>query len=121
MRTPSERVAEFLERMEVAPPAASHEEARSLLDNTLNAVEDEFSGVSFDPEKHLHDGRLYPPQNDSRRSVVGRSDVVRYRSRGHNIWIGHNGAIRIEKIGRGGHPSICCLDKPGADGKTVEL
>jgi len=119
--TQAERVAEFLKRLSEARPAGSHDEAFSLVRDTLNAVEDQFSGVAFDPDKHLTDGRLYPPQQDSRRSVPGRGDVVRYRSRGHNTLIASNGAIRIEKIGKGGELSICCLDKPGADGRTVEL
>ena len=119
--TQAERVAEFLKRLGEARPAASHDEAFCLVGDTLNGVEDQFSGVAFDPDKHLTDGRLYPPQEDSRRSVPGRDDVVRYRSRGHKPLIAGNGAIRIETIGRGGEPSICCLDKPGADGKTVEL
>lgn len=119
--TQAERVAEFLKRLGEARPAASHDEAFGLVKDTLNGVEDQFSGVAFDPDKHLTDGRLYPPQEDSRRSVPWRDDVVRYRSRGHNTFIASNGAIRIEKIGKGSELSICCLDKPGADGKTVEL
>ena len=119
--TQAERVAEFLKRLGGARPAASHDEAFELVRATLNALEDQFSGVAFDPDKHLTDGRLYPPQQNSRRSVPGRDDVVRYRSRGHNTLIASNGAIRIEKIGKGGELSICCLDKPGADGKTVGL
>src|SRR4051812_33222003 len=118
--TQAQRVAEFLKGLGEARPAASHDEAFDLVRDTLNAVEDQFSAVAFDPEKHLTDGRLYPPHEDSRRSVPGRDDVVRYRSRGHNTFIAANGAIRIEKIGKGGEPSICCLDKPGADGKAVE-
>ena len=121
MLTQSQRVAEFLKRLNATPPATSHDEAFKLVANTLNRVEDEFSGVAFDPGKHLDDGRLYPPQEDSRRDVPGRGDVIRYRSRGHNTWIGSNGAIHIEKIGKSREPSVCCLDKPGADGKTVEL
>ena len=121
MLTPVERVGVFLKRLSGSPPAKNPDEARTLLADTLNAVEDDFSGVAYDPEKHLSDGRLYPPQDDNRRPVLGRSDVVRYRTRGHNIWIASNGAIRIEQIGKVGQSSVCCLDKPGADGKTVEL
>jgi len=105
--TPSERLASFFERLGAQPPAATHDEAFRLVADTLNAVEDEFSGAAYDPEKHLSDGRMYPPQEDSRRLVEGRKDVVRYRSRGHNTWISEtwiseNGAIRIEKIGSKG-------------------
>jgi hypothetical protein len=121
MLTPPERVAVFLKRLDASPPAKNPDEARTLLADALNAVEDDFSGVAYDPEKHLTDGRLYPPQEDSRREVPGRSDVVRYRARAHNIWIASNGAIRIERIGKTGQSPVCCLDKPGADGKTVEL
>jgi hypothetical protein len=116
-----QRLAEFLKRLELASPASSHDEAFDLLEKTLNAVEDEFSGVPADPDKYLEDGRLYPPQKDSKRFVPGRPDLVRYRSRGHNTWIGMNGAIRIEDIPSGHVEPSCCLDKPGADGKTVNL
>jgi hypothetical protein len=121
MLTPPERFALFLKRLMASAAATTQDEARTLLAETLNAVEDAFSGVAFDPDKHITDGRLYPPQDDSRRDVLGRNDVVRFRSRGHNTWIASNGAIRIEKIGKTGEPSVCCLDKPGADGMTVKL
>lgn len=119
--TQAERVEVFLKRLQDAEPAVSGAKAFDLLASTLNAVEDTFSGVAYDPDKHLTDGRLYPPQDDNRREVPGRKVVVRYRSRGHNTWIAENGAIRIEKIAKGTEPAVCCLDKPGADGKTVEL
>jgi hypothetical protein len=119
--TQAERFAVFLKRLQATQPAGSGVDAFSLLSSTLNAVENSFSGVAYDPAKHLTDGRLYPPQDDNRRDVAGRKDIVRYRSRGHNTWIADNGAIRIEKIAKGAEPAVCCLDKPGADGKTVEL
>jgi hypothetical protein len=119
--TQAERIAVFLKHLQEAEPAVGGDEAFGLLAGTLNAVEDSFSGVAYDPDKHLTDGRLYPPQGDNRREVPGRKDVVRYRSRGHNTWIADNGAIRIETIAKGAEPAVCCLDKPGADGKTVEL
>ncbi|MEQ8966374.1 MAG: hypothetical protein RID91_11155 [Azospirillaceae bacterium] len=116
MMPKSERVAEFLRRLGDAPPASSHGEAFDLLADTLNRVEDEFTDVPFDPTRYLSDGRLYPPQADSSRSVDGRPDLTRYRSRGHNTWIGENGAIHVRTLN-----GTVLLDKPGAGGKTAEL
>jgi hypothetical protein len=116
-----ERLEIFLDRLARAPPAKSHDDARELLNSTLDGVEDEFSGVPNNPGKYLSDGRLYPPQDDSFRKVTGRTDVVRYRSRWHDSWIASNGAIRIETINKNGTRGICCLDKPGTDGKRVTL
>ena len=116
-----ERIAEFLRRLDAAAAVGSHDEAFQLLSDTLNAVEDEFSGVTADPANYLNDGRLYPPQADNRRPVPGRPDLVRYRSKGHNTWIGSNGSIRIEDIPKGGTDPICCLDKAGIDGGKVNL
>ncbi|WP_181956174.1 hypothetical protein FJN17_29090 [Bradyrhizobium symbiodeficiens] len=117
----SERIAVFLDRLQSAAPTASHDEAFELLRSTLTAVEDEFSGVPENPESYLDDGRLYPPQEDSRRKVPGRPDLIRYRSRGHNTWIGTNGAILIKELSGNGADARCCLDKPGKDGRTVRL
>jgi len=114
------RFAIFLERLSASPPASSHDEALRLLSDMLDAVEDEFSGVSNDPARYRDDGRLYPPQRDSRRTVPQREDLVRYRSRLHNTFIRTNGAILIETIPKDGTVPTCCLDKPGADGETVK-
>ncbi|WFU31480.1 hypothetical protein QA635_33915 [Bradyrhizobium brasilense] len=116
-----QRIAVFLDRLGSAAPAASHDEAFELLRRTLTAVEDELSGVPDDPDNYLDNGRLYPPRQDSRRKVPGRPDLVRYRSKGHNTWIGLNGAIRIEELSGKSGGQRCCLDKPGKDGRTVRL
>ena len=55
---------------------------------------------------------MYPPQEDRRRDVAGRTDVRRYRSVGHNIWVADNGAIMITSA----NGATVCLDKPGLDG-----
>lgn len=116
MSSRAARFAEFLRRLEAAPPASSAEEAMELLANTLDRVEDELTAIPFDPDNWLNAGRMYPPQVDSAREVPGRPDVTRSRSVGHNTWIATNGAIRIAEVG-----SSVVLDKPGADGCTIDL
>lgn len=111
----STRLAIFLERLAAAPPASTASQAKSLLARILNEVEDEFSGIVFDPDMPLSDGRMYPPREDNRRNVHGRSDVVRYRSKAHNTYISNAGAIRIEDIEKGAD----VLDKAGKNGRTV--
>ena len=115
----AERFAAFLVRLDAAPPADSHEGALRLVGQTLDGVEDEMSGVSFDPSRHDSDGRMYPPQADAARPVEDRPTLVRYRSRGHNTYIAANGAILI--LTAGPDNAERCLDKPGRDGRLVEL
>lgn len=121
MKSRAERLQEFINRLEAAPPAASHDEAFQLLSEALNAVEDEHSGVPYDPTKYLSDGRLYPPQEDSRRSVPERPDLVRYRSAKHNTYIHTSGAIVIVSVPKPGILPVLILSKPGADGAFLEL
>ena len=112
--TKAQRLAEFLRRLQRATPASNAEEAFALVARTLNDVEDEFSGTPFHPSAWQTDGRLYPPQIDSRREVPARSDVTRYRSRSHNTFIAENGAIEIQTI-----EGVVLLSKVGADGESV--
>ncbi|HEX7676583.1 MAG TPA: hypothetical protein VF713_00550 [Thermoanaerobaculia bacterium] len=111
--TKAQRLDEFLHRLRASVAAVSAEGAFALLALTLNAVEDEFSGVPYDPSSWQTDGRMYPPQTDSQRRVPDRSDVTRYRSRWHNTFIAANGAIEIQTI-----DGLVLLSKPGADGHS---
>ena len=117
MSTRGERLIELLQRLEAASPSASAEEAFGLLVTTLNQVEDEMSGVAFDPDYPLDDGRMYPPKDDARREVDGRPDLQRFRSRKHNIYISDDGALRIEEV----KGSKCLLNKPAKSGRTIKL
>ncbi len=103
-----------MERLRAQPPAGTFESALAFLVATLNAVEDELSGVPYNPAAWLSDGRMYPPEEDAIRSVAGRPEVRRLRSRSHNSFIAANGAVRIEGIDR-----EVLLDKPGRDGRRV--
>lgn len=112
----SDRFQEFLSRLESAPRVESCDEALALLRDTLKTVEDELTDIPFRPELWQTDGRMYPPEEDSARAVEGRSDLIRYRHRGHNTFIRGNGAIAIQDL-----MGVVLFEKPGADGRGVEL
>lgn len=117
MISKAKRLQEFLKRLQAAPPANSTAEAINLLAQTLNVVEDEFSGVPYRPQNWRADGRMYPPQEDSRVKFPERPSLRKYRSKGHYDYIGLNGSIRIETL-----EAEILLDKPGQDGrKTHDL
>lgn len=117
MISKAKRLQEFLKRLQASPSASTADEAFDLLAQTLNAVEDEYSGVPFRPENWRTDGRLYPPQEDSRVKFSERPSLRKYRNKGHYNFIGINGSIRIETL-----EGDVLLDKSGQDGrKTHDL
>ncbi|HEY3763132.1 MAG TPA: hypothetical protein VGN23_15410 [Verrucomicrobiae bacterium] len=117
MLSKAKRLQKFLKRLKAASPANSADAAFDLLAETLNAVEDESSGVPFRPEIWETDGRLYPPKEDSRVKCPERPSLRKYRNKGHYNYIGLNVSICIETL-----DSKILLDKPGYDGrKTYEL
>lgn len=109
-----QRLEKILDRLLTAPPAATDEEALQQLADIITSVEDQFTSIPNNPTRWQNDGRLYPPQVDSRRDVSQAPSVKRYRSRGHNTFIGVNGAIEIQDIS--GH---VLLSKSGWNGRTV--
>lgn len=109
------RFQEFVRRLSLLPAAASDDEARRQLDDTLNAVEDELSGVPFDPDHWRTDGRMYPAQDDSAADVPGYPNVTSYRHRRHETFIAENGAFEIRSVDTGD----VVIAKLGADGKGV--
>ena len=117
-----ERFAEVLLRLEAAPPCSDFRTARALIDATLNAVEDELSGVSFQAENWYFDGRMYPVQDDNVRVVPGYPEVWRLTSAGHDTYVGSKGSYDIrEKDERGtgrGFGKIV-ISKAGSDHKGV--
>jgi hypothetical protein len=113
--TKARRLQEFIKRLGALLPAASFEEAKKQLDDTLNAVEDELTSIPFNLEAWETDGRMYPVQSDNVRTVPGHPSVKRLRSRGHNTLIGANGSIEIQAAGS----AEVLFRKPGADGTGV--
>lgn len=109
------RLKLFYQILEAAPAASTHDEGYELICNTLNAIEDEHSGVPNNPNAWKRDGRLYPPQKDRAYAVAGFPRVIRYRSFNHETYIAANGAIEVKLVATG----KIDFTKPGADGKGV--
>jgi hypothetical protein len=109
------RLSEFLRRLGVLAPAATREEARKQIEDTLTSVENELTTIPSDPTTRGSDGRMYPPEDDAVRDVPDHPEVLRFRSRGHNTYIRSNGAIEVREV-RGGRT---VFEKPGADGRKV--
>lgn len=118
MKTKQERFTLFVERLAGAEAAGTHDEAFELIRETLDGVEDEFSGIASQPSAFQTDGRMYPPQVDNARKVPGHRGTIWYRSRAHNTIIGANGAIRIETTG---FQKTVVLEKPGANGEGLGI
>jgi hypothetical protein len=110
----SQRFALFLAALEEAPAARDQASARALLEDIMNRIEEAHSGVPFDPEKWMTDGRMYPLLDDQERDsrIAGTSLFYSFK---HNIWLGGNGAIRIERR-LPPNPGLVELDKPGHNG-----
>ena len=118
MKSKNERLQIFLKRLKSAKCAESADDALRLLSTILNAVEDEFSDIPYNPQSWKGDGRLYPPQEDNRRQVPGHPSLCRYRSAKHNTFIGVNGSIRIETCDP---EREILLEKPGCDGRKTHV
>lgn len=109
------RLELFYQRLRESPAARTHDEAYALLCATLNAVEDEHSGVPNNPSSWQTDGRLYPPQQDRVYAVSGFPEVLRYNSFKHDTYIAGNGAIEVRIIASG----AVHFAKLGDNGKGV--
>jgi hypothetical protein len=110
----SVRLREFFRRLLEAPGADTFDEAFQQLCNILNEVEDELTGIPYDPGSWHYDDRIYPPQEDSRRQVPGHPHVMRFRSLRHSTYLGVNGSVEIVSL-----EGTVELRKPGADGRGV--
>lgn len=109
-----ERLKIFYKQLNLAPPVSNDSDAFTLLSDILNAVEDEHTSIPYTPRSWASDGRMYPPQGDSKRTET--EDITRYRNRNHNTYVGSNGSIKIVSIRKG----EVVLDKAGSDGRKVD-
>ena len=100
--TIAERLAEVYRRLYGLPAARSAEEAFQMICDTLEGVEDEYSGIPRrepPPEPPATDGRMYPPTGTN--VVRLASGAILARARRHSIEISKQGAILIRKRGDG--------------------
>lgn len=111
----SVRLQEFFARLGRYRPFTSFEEAYERLVSTLEAVEDELTGIPNNPQNWKTDGRLYPPQRDNWFEVPGHSGITRMRTKAHNVFIASNGAIEIRMI----KTDQVVFSKAGSDGRKV--
>lgn len=110
-----ERLAEFFRRLVAAAPAASFDEAYSLVCTTLEQVEDELSGLPNEPDKWMSLDRLFPPQSD-RMSTIEGTGIKRFDSLRHITYVGPNGAIEIRSSR---DATAAYFSKPGRDGRSI--
>jgi hypothetical protein len=115
------RLEEFFRRLLAAPPVSNHEEAMQAMATILTAVEDEFSGIAYDPAETGTDGRLYPPKEQFRRPDSEWPGVRCYRQVAHKTFVAENGAIEIRALLRQGDAVVetVLLEKSGRDGRKV--
>ncbi|MBL1080312.1 SHOCT domain-containing protein [Nocardia sp. 2] len=89
-----QRLDIYYERLGQLPPANSADEAFNQVATTLDAVEDQYSGVPRNPNPGLDwDGRMYPPREDY--TVQNPDGSLTANTKGSVINIGSNGSIEI--------------------------
>lgn len=114
--TRDQRLEEFFRRLMGSPACHSADGAFERVRAILNAVEDELSGLPYDPCHPRSDGRLYPAKPWFRCRTPGRPDLRRYRFKAHVLFIGPSGAILIAHKQKG-----AVLHKPAEDGACIDL
>ena len=112
-----ERLRAIQAQLQAAERASTHDEAFALLKRSVNEYEETHSGVPYAPEaaRTTPDGRIYPPEPDAEKAC-SLPGVRRYRTRGHNVYIGSNGAIAFENV----RTREIEFSKPGSDGQEVK-
>lgn len=115
MKVPkAQRLQEIYRRLAEAPAAGTFDEMRAQLADVVNAVEDELTGVPYDPANWRTDGRIYPVYDDNVFEVAGHPRVTLLRARKNLVYIGDNGSIEIRNA-----TGQAVFRKPGRDGLGV--
>jgi hypothetical protein len=110
----AQRLQEIYRRLAQAPAAGTFGEMRSQLDNVINAVEDQLTGIPYDPANWQTDGRIYPVHDDNVFDVPGHPRVTLLRARKNLVYIGDNGSAEIRNAS-----GDVAFRKAGSDGLGV--
>ena len=97
-----DRLTKFYERLAGKPPATNAKDAMRQLSDTLDEVEDLFSGVpkkNPPPPPSQNDGRMYPPLEDF--TTLHPDGSLSARTRAHRIEITADGKITITSVRTG--------------------
>lgn len=93
-----QRLNIYYQKLQSAPAPKNQSEAIFLINNTLDEVEDAYSGIrKFPiPGKSESNGRMYPIQKDQIRKL--RNGKMKLRTKGQQIFIDKNGTFRIKDL-----------------------
>lgn len=116
--TKQERLKEIFRRMDEAAPCSSVDTAYMLLCETMEAVEDEMSGLPNEPERWMELPRLFPPRAD-RAILLEEYGVKRFDSLRHVTYIAANGAIEIRSLRVMNRKVKVHFSKKGLDGQSL--
>ncbi|HEY0018905.1 MAG TPA: hypothetical protein VGC13_21570 [Longimicrobium sp.] len=108
------RLQEIYRRLTQAPAAGTFDEMRAQLADVINAVEDQLTGIPYDPANWRNDGRIYPVYDDNVFDVAGHPRVTLLRARKNLVYIGDNGSAEIRDAS-----GDVTFRKPGRDGLGV--
>jgi hypothetical protein len=92
------RLREFNRRLGKQPPSSTADEAVQRINQTLERVEDLYSGIPKKvppPPKNMPDGRMYPKQSDFIKRQPNVSIIA--ETRRHKILLGRHGSITISR------------------------
>jgi hypothetical protein len=67
-------------------------------------------------QRSNHAGRSHLSTRPRRAEAITVEEARRYRTRGHNVYVGENGAIAFENV----KTKLIEFSKPGSDGKEIE-
>ncbi len=113
-----QRLELFFHEIRARERAANHDEAMALISSTLNAVEDKFSGIPYNPDQRRTDGRMYPPDERWRYRNWERLGIRCYRQFAHATFIADNGAIEIRSR-TGDELNEISFETEGKNGRKV--